>query len=115
MKWGNQMLKSFSDNKKNIISWVMYVISIILFIIQVVISLSPATESESDLLAVGVLIIIIGLINILVIILGIVLFHKTVNIEKGKTIMLIGMILRVCVLIPESLLTLIWIYGLIKK
>lgn len=108
------MIDSLSDKKKALILWIGYVISIVLLIVQIVISLSPASDSESELFAVATIIIFIGVINIILLIFETILFLKWQANMSGKGKKMIGITLRILVLIPVVLLTVLWLVGIFK-
>ena len=99
------------DKKKTMISWIMYAISVILAIVQIGISFSEASQSDAELKIVAIAMSIIGVINLILLIWGTILFVKNVSVEKGKTSKVVGIVLRVLVLIPILLITVIWVIG----
>ena len=106
------MVDSENIRKKSVISWIAYALSVILLIVQMGISFSPA--DDTDLVVVAVLLSVIGLVNIVILVFGTILFIQRVNNEKKKNTKKIGIILRVLVSVPVVLLTLLWIVGIFK-
>lgn len=104
------MSDSENNKKKRIISWIGFAFSVILLTVQMVISFSPA--DDTDLVAVAVILSIIGLINIVILLFGTVIFLQSVNNEKEKKVKKIGFFLRVLVSVPVVLLTILWTVGI---
>lgn len=105
------MFSSMNEKKKTMISWIIYIISIVLFLVQLIISLSPFNGSDNELNAVGIAMVIIGIINLVLLVIGFILFVKNVNTEKGNAVKIAGITLRIIVLIFTLLLTAIWLMG----
>ena len=113
MTGGIEMFGAFEDKKKRMLSWILFAASVILMIIQIVISISPANDSDSLLYVVAGIQIIMGIINLVLIVFGIVLFNKSFHAGEGKSTKVIGIVLRVLVLIPVALMTVLWMIGII--